>query len=307
MTSTLPATTEVYTHDELLVKLDTAMADFRRNVFDIAVYLHVTRSAEMWKEWGYSSWRDFLSCRFEWSSTQGNEYAVLGSRLIDYPALREAVDKGLGPSKAKIIGRIASGAEDPNAAITQLVEAKHSVTDLWDISSRQESDAGEDQTFLLRDVRVSSEFLKRYWKPLRDYYEKSNPGATRGNGPTLEWIAVDVWLTLQGDIELQRQSDLAEGKIPDELREAVLERDNHTCRLPWCSERGGLTPHHILFKSQGGADTLDNIVTLCLKHHNDRHAEWLDIFVDDAGCLVFQGYGQNKRIPWVEIPEEAVE
>jgi 5-methylcytosine-specific restriction endonuclease McrA len=75
-----------------------------------------------------------------------------------------------------------------------------------------------------------------------------------------------------------------------EIRERVFARDGHRCRLdpagyaesigrlmavglipeprtgvPAC--HGALTPHHLLKASQGGAYTLDNLVTLCSMHN----------------------------------------
>lgn len=51
----------------------------------------------------------------------------------------------------------------------------------------------------------------------------------------------------------------------------VLQRDNHTCQ---CSKKGctdRLEVHHIKFRSQGGSDNPDNLITLCSKHHKELH------------------------------------
>jgi len=56
-------------------------------------------------------------------------------------------------------------------------------------------------------------------------------------------------------------------------KEAVRHRDNYTCQI--CKAKGknvALDVHHIIFKSQGGTDNEDNLVTLCKKCHNDIHA-----------------------------------
>lgn len=55
-------------------------------------------------------------------------------------------------------------------------------------------------------------------------------------------------------------------------KEAVRHRDNYTCQI--CKAKGknvALEVHHIIFKSQGGTDDEDNLVTLCKKCHNDIH------------------------------------
>jgi len=56
------------------------------------------------------------------------------------------------------------------------------------------------------------------------------------------------------------------------VKQYVLARDSHKCQAgkTGCSEK--LHVHHIIFRSQGGSDAPDNLITLCEKHHNDLHA-----------------------------------
>lgn len=51
-----------------------------------------------------------------------------------------------------------------------------------------------------------------------------------------------------------------------QIREAMYERDGWRCFD--CGRRGTLTPHHIIPRSQGGGDELENLITLCLDDHN---------------------------------------
>src|SRR5574344_2024528 len=51
---------------------------------------------------------------------------------------------------------------------------------------------------------------------------------------------------------------------------ACLNRDNYTCQ--YCkAKKGTLNAHHIVYRSQGGADTLDNLITLCEECHKKLH------------------------------------
>ena len=53
-------------------------------------------------------------------------------------------------------------------------------------------------------------------------------------------------------------------------REAVLHRDNYTCQC--CGKRNcRLEVHHIKFKSQGGTDDEENLITLCEDCHKGVH------------------------------------
>ena len=48
------------------------------------------------------------------------------------------------------------------------------------------------------------------------------------------------------------------------LAAAVKRRDRHRCRHADATCKGALSVHHI---QRGGADALDNLVTLCRRHH----------------------------------------
>lgn len=49
------------------------------------------------------------------------------------------------------------------------------------------------------------------------------------------------------------------------VREEMYERDGWRCFE--CGRSDTLTPHHITPRSQGGSDTLENLITLCLDDH----------------------------------------
>jgi 5-methylcytosine-specific restriction endonuclease McrA len=49
--------------------------------------------------------------------------------------------------------------------------------------------------------------------------------------------------------------------LPKPLVNAVFRRDGWKCRF--CFDRNGLHPHHIVFSSHGGPDTMENLITLC--------------------------------------------
>ena len=64
------------------------------------------------------------------------------------------------------------------------------------------------------------------------------------------------------------------GRLPRKeyalLREAVYERDKWKCRA--CNRtRGGLHAHHRIYRSHGGPDTMENILTVCHVCHSDIH------------------------------------
>lgn len=52
------------------------------------------------------------------------------------------------------------------------------------------------------------------------------------------------------------------------LRAACLKRDR-ICTTPGCTKRAAVADH-IVPRSKGGADTLENLRGLCIQHHNQR-------------------------------------
>ena len=48
-------------------------------------------------------------------------------------------------------------------------------------------------------------------------------------------------------------------------RPKVLERDNYSCVL--CGGHDGIAIHHIVFRSQLGKSTMDNLACLCIHCH----------------------------------------
>jgi 5-methylcytosine-specific restriction endonuclease McrA len=72
----------------------------------------------------------------------------------------------------------------------------------------------------------------------------------------------------------------------DKNKQAMYRRDNWRCRH--CNSSHNLTPHHIVFQSQGGTDDLDNLVTLCIVCHNAVHdgnlsVKTMDLFIRKNG------------------------
>ena len=68
--------------------------------------------------------------------------------------------------------------------------------------------------------------------------------------------------------------------VLESIEEAVSEdvfflvhlRDSGICQRPGC-RAGGTECHHKIFRSQGGKDTLENLVLLCQEHHAEAHEE----------------------------------
>ena len=79
-------------------------------------------------------------------------------------------------------------------------------------------------------------------------------------------------------LESSRQSPAHDQKISDPVRRAVLVRDKYVCtQCGWSQKQWNpadprhLELHHVQPHISGGANTADNLITLCNICHDDKH------------------------------------
>ncbi len=74
-----------------------------------------------------------------------------------------------------------------------------------------------------------------------------------------------------GGMKFKQMTIRLKGKAKIALYKAVYDRDGGCCvRCKRWIEPGSI-PHHIIRKSQGGEDTMDNLETLCMECHYKEH------------------------------------
>ena len=84
-------------------------------------------------------------------------------------------------------------------------------------------------------------------------------------------------------------------RLDENLRIATLMRDGYQCQH--CDKKNTrLEAHHIIYTSQGGKDTLDNLITLCAKCHDKIHKGKITLdtsgvsgFIDQIAQRTMQG------------------
>ena len=69
--------------------------------------------------------------------------------------------------------------------------------------------------------------------------------------------------------------------IPTPLRRSVLARDKHRCTYPGCHARDGIHVHHLRHWAKLGATDLDNLITLCWRHHRLVHDGGWNLHLDE--------------------------
>jgi len=73
--------------------------------------------------------------------------------------------------------------------------------------------------------------------------------------------------------EKARERRLSHRERMDELRPVVFARDNYRCQVsgPECNGHAEHA-HHLVLRSRGGPDTLDNLLSVCHLCHGHVHA-----------------------------------
>ena len=129
-----------------------------------------------------------------------------------------------------------------------------------------------------------------FWAPecLIDDWNNALRSVQARHGPLPTWAAAIYVL----QIALREWERVDPSRRPTEWR--ILERDKWRCQAPGCSARRRLEVHHIIFRSRGGSDEPENLVTLCHAHHQHGiHDEGLDLHGSAPGFLIWR-LGRNK-------------
>jgi len=85
----------------------------------------------------------------------------------------------------------------------------------------------------------------------------------------------------------------AKQTIPPGLRRRVMRRDGGCCRVPGCQQAVFVDVHHLDLRSEGGGNTLENLVTLCAAHHRATHLGQLVVEGSASGVLTFRHRGRD--------------
>lgn len=119
----------------------------------------------------------------------------------------------------------------------------------------------------------------------------------------LPWVysgADGLWFSFDGNYstlspeqkwrkKIEREERLADEDAAyqrwNAIRQQVLERDGHTCQMCGFVASSNLHIHHIMKRSDGGTDHLDNLLTLCPTCHSkaDRkfyNPDWTQLPVE---------------------------
>jgi 5-methylcytosine-specific restriction endonuclease McrA len=77
--------------------------------------------------------------------------------------------------------------------------------------------------------------------------------------------------------ELPDEFDVSTQYVPRRVRDVVLERDRYRCRRCGEEDFEKLALHHIEYRSHGGSNRPENLVTVCGKCHSKIHSKLMRV------------------------------
>jgi hypothetical protein len=218
------------------------------------------RQLGLWRDLQFASFGHYCSERLGMSERAVGQRASLERRLYDLPALREAMRDGqLSYEKARLVAACADDQTvDGWIARAQRVPCA---------TLARELEASEEAQMCARD-EVAFRLPSRVGALLDSALRAAQATAGRpiSAAEALERLAehfIATWAPL-----------LAERNT---VQKRVLARDAGKCQVPGCS-RAALHVHHVTFRSRGGGDEPENLVSLCAAHHlNGVHVGWVRV------------------------------
>lgn len=102
----------------------------------------------------------------------------------------------------------------------------------------------------------------RIW--YREVKSKDNAGIIA----TSDGVRADEYSSFLGAVEMRDYPPQDEWQ---QMREAILERDDYTCQACGKDVQPNAPIHHIVPLGCGGTNTFRNLITLCEEHHGRIH------------------------------------
>jgi len=226
------------------------LIDMRNGWDDVLGHLAMLlRMLGLWSELGFVTFGHYCAERLGLAERTVEQRAALARRLYALPALKRAMrERRLSYEQARLI----AGRADDTTIDAWITRAEGMTC----IALRRELEAQEEAQMCARgelELRVP----RRVALLLAAAFQGARAAASRWLTPSdcLVRVAqhfIDTW-----------KSTLAERSTP---HRRVLLRDRSHCQVPGCS-RAAVHAHHVLYRSHGGGDEPENLVSLCVAHH----------------------------------------
>jgi hypothetical protein len=107
----------------------------------------------------------------------------------------------------------------------------------------------------------------------------------------IEDVQVDI--ARLNNPDLRGKAYQQSNRMDENLRIATLMRDGYQCTQ--CKEKKSLDAHHIIWREDGGKDTIENLITLCKQCHKKVHKGKLKLLI--LGVLGFKDRIAQRTMP----------
>ncbi|WP_235969692.1 HNH endonuclease signature motif containing protein [Anaeromyxobacter diazotrophicus] len=204
------------------------------------------RKGKAYQLLGFTSFKHYCEERLGLASRAVEQRARTEERRWLSPALQDAHRQGLPFEKLRLLSRL------PEPEIARWIPRAQALTC---VALRRELEGeAERQMRARRSLAVPLPLRIAALLAAAVQVVRERAGAQLGLGACLATIARHFIATWRGSVKRSRSRS-----------RKVRDRDGW-CQVPGCSHRA-TQAHHVLFRSHGGGDELDNQVGLCAFHH----------------------------------------
>ncbi len=225
----------------------------------------------LWRHLGFASFSHYCAERLGMAERTVAQRVWLERRLHELPGLREAMRRGrVSYEKARLVAGV---------AVPRDVEAWVAVAETCTcIELRRRVEAGEQAQMCARE-RVSVVAPRR----VAGLFEEACGAVMLREG---QWMRPAECLSRMCDHFVDAWEGIRERRMTPQRR--AIERDQGFCQVPGCS-RAAVHAHHVVFRSRGGSDEPENLVSLCAGHHlHGIHRGYIRVSGTAPGGLVWE-------------------
>ena len=305
---------------ELGDRLRNARDDEGLNRYVLARGLFVMKERRLYQLSGHANTEHFAEAQLDMLPRRVREYVQVGRAMHELELLDEAFRNGeISWSRVLVLLRVIQR-ETQSAWVA--IAKRYSLRDLRDLRTEvfgckpgQLPGEGSDYGLPCRKTEFTARLGDETLAMLEEARMKlsESPENPMDNE---ELIAALVRHWLHGDEKPKFRKQAAESReqaakpreqaaelreqaaepnreeLDEDVRQQVLRRDHHRCRN--CDGHMDIEVHHIVFRSRGGSNAPDNLVSLCKTCHALIHRKYLHLTGNpETGELTFFGESGN--------------
>jgi hypothetical protein len=250
----------------------------------------LTRELGLWRDAGFGSWNEYCEQALGMDPRTVQNRISLDRRLDRLPELREALrSERLGYEQVRRLALVADrgtvGAWIEKAAGLTVAELERLVD-----AERQRKISGTGKVELILP-ESTKELLLEAFQVAREHAGRWIPASTCLADMSKHFL--DVW---RGEARRRLR-----------LMGHVRRRDGGMCQVPGCT-RQGTQEHHIRFRSAGGSDEPDNLITLCAAHHlHALHRGYIRVEGSSSVLLTWWLAGRTVRRSRAGLPDSPLD